>query len=351
MSDVLCDISAFRFYRIPPQVLLLLPMIPAVELDPNRAQFVSHPLISDVIGVPVHTLVDRKGGASAGPRIVKHAWTGELPFGSIQSTFLGIKVSSPLLTLLTMASSVSETKLLMALYEMCGTFAVFEPSDFIEDLLAAANEQHLLDDIDGWERCVDDRGVPTNLWKRPPLVEMRDLERFIAECAGRKGVKRLARAAAAMTGVAASPFEAQASILFGLSRARGGEGLALQNNVDIQLNRDAKRVSGTNKRVADILLTSEDGERSVIVECQGEAFHSSDSKIKSDSDRTTALQSMGYEVVLLTYSQINDPESYEIVTSLISSKLGIVRRPKTKRQLERQKSVRFDVFDDWESMI
>lgn len=351
MKDIVCDISAFRYHRIPPQVLLLLPMIPVAELDPNRAKLAAHPMVSEILHAPLHLLSRTKGRSSSGGRVVKHNWTGDLPPGAIQPTLHGIKVASPMFTLLTMAPSVSETKLLMAVYEMCGTFAVFEPSDFVEDLLAVANEQHLLDDVDGWERCVDSRGVPTNLWKRPPLIELSELDSFIKSCSGMRGVKQLTRAVASVTGITASPFEVQASILFGLSRARGGEGFALENNVDIQLNRAAKRVSGTNKRVADILIISEDGDRSLIVECQGEAFHSSDDMVKSDSDRTTALQSMGYEVVLLTYSQINDPESYEIVASLIASKLGIKRHPRTQRQLERHRSVRNDVFDDWETMI
>lgn len=348
MEDVLCDISAFRYHRVPPQVLMLLPMVPAAELDRNRRGLVAHPLVAEIIGAPVHMLAERPGRSETGGRVSRHVWSKDFPSSALWETVLGIEVASPLFTLLTLAPSVSEERLAMAVYEFCGTFTVFGPSAFIGDLLDYAEREHLLNDGFGWKRCVGSDGQPTDLWNRPPLIELQELDRFILDCAGMRGVKKLANAARLVTGVTASPFEVQASMLLGSSVRCGGEGLHIENNVPIRLNRSSHHVSGTADRVADIVITSEDGERQVIVECQGEAFHSGTEATRRDSDRTTALQAMGYEVILLTYHQIHDPLAFDTVVNLIRAKLGMGPRRKTARQKERELRLRREIFADWE---
>lgn len=351
MDYVLYDISAFRYHRIPPQVLVLLPMVSSADLTSNAAALMKHPLVAEVFHAPVHVLSTQPGASSVGERVVRHVCTRELPFGAVHETYMGIKVASPLLTLLSIAPSVSFEKLLMAVYEMCGTFAVFEPSDFLEDLLASAYEQRLLDPSFGWERCVDAAGRPTNLWRRPPLIEIDELHQFVNDVTGFRGAKKLRAAVNALTGVVASPFEARASMLLSLSRQRGGEQLPVANNVDIVLSRAARRIGGRQKCVADILIEGSVTGRAVIIECQGAAFHGSFERAQSDSDRTTALQAMGYDVILLTHDQIADERNFATVVSLIREKLGIRERPMPERQAQRIKALRNELFDDWESFI
>ncbi len=137
-------------------------------------------------------------------------------------------------------------------------------------------------------------------------------------------------------------------MLLGVSRPLGGEGLRLENNVTLDLNRSAQRISGTQKRIADIVMTNNSGGADVIVECQGAAFHGSVEAKLFDSDRTTALQSMGYEVILMTYSQLTDPIAYRAVVRLIERKLGLRERSKTELQLKRELLMRRDLFDRWE---
>lgn len=61
MEDILCDISAFRFHRTPPQVLMLCPPYPDRATDNNRAGFRNHILTHEILGIPVHLLAtDRK---------------------------------------------------------------------------------------------------------------------------------------------------------------------------------------------------------------------------------------------------------------------------------------------------
>lgn len=327
---------------------MLLPMFPAAETDPARRELAGHPLVSEVTGLPVHLLADKPGRSSSGRRVVKHVCSGDLPVSAIWDTPLGIKVASPLFTLLTLAPAVSEERLVMAIYEFCGTFSVFEPSAFISDLLDYADRENLFDDTFGWERCIGSDGQPTDLWKRPPLVELHELEAFIEACSEMRGVKKLARAFRRVTGVTASPFEVQTSMLLGYPTRCGGAGLQVENNVPIRLDRSSRVLSGTDCRVADIVITSADGLKQVIVECQGEAFHKGYEKSRLDSDRTTALQAMGYDVILLTHRQIHDPRAFKTVVDLIRKMLGMAPQRNGSRFQERETRLRYEIFADWE---
>lgn len=328
---------------------MLLPALPPFGFDRNRAQLAKAPLVAEALRTPVHVLDTRCGSGRKGVRVVRHTWTDELPPQALFDSPLGFQVTSPLFTLLTMAPDVSMTRLAMAMYEFCGMFTVFEMTPALASVLDRAYREHALDAGFGWRRMVSHDGSPSGLWKRPPLIEVDDLLSFASENDGARGIKTFRRAAQMVSGVTASPLEVQASMLLGVSRPLGGEGLLLENNVPLTLSRSAQRISGTQRRIADIVISSEDGRRSVIVECQGTAFHGSVEAKLADSDRTTALQSMGYEVILTTYSQLTDPISYRAVVKLIERKLGINERAKTDRQLDRECQMRQDLFDRWES--
>ena len=85
----------------------------------------------------------------------------------------------------------------------------------------------------------------------------------------------------------------------------------------------------------------------VIVECQGKSVHATEAAGILDSDRTTALTSMGYEVILLTYEQIKDAKSIQVVCDLIARKAGAKRHQKTARARQAQENLRKTLFGDW----
>ena len=255
-----------------------------------------------------------------------------------------------LIALLTLASSVSNERLIMCMYEMCGTFAVCKIAPQVKLALEQAYGSRWGDVQLGWENVKDASGNPTDLWKRPPLIELSELSEYVEKIPGLRGAKSFTRAAKCITGMAASPLEVQASMLFGFSRLRGGEGLRLTNNVEIRMTRSARLISGLDRRYADILLANRDGSRECLVECQGKAIHGSiESKI-SDSDRTTALQAMGYPVVLMTYGQLVDPDAFRVVMELIMSYLDAPLKDKTPRQQKLERQLREEIFIDWAGM-
>ena len=70
----------------------------------------------------------------------------------------------------------------------------------------------------------------------------------------------------------------------------------------------------------------------------------------SDSDRTTALQAMGYPVVLMTYGQLADFDAFRVVMELIMSYLDVPLKDKTPRQQELERRLREEIFIDWAGM-
>ena len=245
MEDILCDISAFRFHRTPPQVLMLCPPYPDRATDNNRAGFRSHILTHEILGTPVHLLATDRKRRLNNVSTVSHLVTNELPFGCIQQTDLGISTASPLYSLFNLASHVDENHLVMAMYEFCGTFSIFRPSPVAEALLDSINSSELLPRSFGWRRVKSSSGRKTDLWRREPLIELGELGQFADAMKSERGGRRFARAAKRVTGVTASPFEVQASMLFSTQRCKGGEGFSgFVNNERIPLSTSARRIYG-----------------------------------------------------------------------------------------------------------
>lgn len=351
MEDILCDISAFRFHRTPPQVLMLCPPYPDRATDNNRAGFRNHILTHEILGTPIHLLAtDRKrrlNNVSTVSRLV----TNELPFGCIQQTDLGISTASPLYSLFNLASHVDENHLVMAMYEFCGTFSIFRPSPVVEALLDSIDSSELLPRSFGWRRVKSSSGRKTDLWRREPLIELGELGQFADAMKSERGGRRFARAAKRVTGVTASPFEVQASMLFSTQRCKGGEGFSgFVNNERIPLSTSARRIYGKSTCCADLLFDVPSGASPLIVECQGKVVHDDYDSAISDSDRTTALQQMGFTVMPLTYRQISDRANFDTVRRMVARQIGVAYRSKNSKEIRCEIDLRRNIFIDWTTL-
>ena len=139
-----------------------------------------------------------------------------------------------------------------------------------------------------------------------------------------------------VTGVVASPFEAQLSLLLATPRVAGGEGLrSFSNNARIVLSGKAARLAGRYNCYADFLFEETGDKKPLVVECQGRLVHSGADAAMSDSDRATALQQMGFNVMLLTYQQIADEKNFEIVKRILFEEIGLEYREETDASLMR----------------
>lgn len=350
MSEVFCGPTAFKLHRIPPQVIGLCPPFPQPRGDKNRTELRSHPVVREILGTPLHRLVFSRNELSNGKLFRDHFWSGECPFGSIWEHELGASVTSPAMTLLGLASAITFPQLLMAVYEMCGGFAVFRPSEAIEEALRkywhGGSER-----LGFWKRVMSTKGAPTSLWMRPPLLDLDELKRFASEVAGHRGARPLAEAAELMTGVCDSPFEVQTSLLLGLPRRLGGMGFTdIENNKVIRLSSEARSLCGKSECRADVYLGARDSARPVDIECQGAVVHDSGESAISDSRRIAALQSMGIDVVPVTFDQISDARSFDALAALVAKRSGRRLAPKTKGLQRRELDLRRNVLIDWNTL-
>ena len=347
MDLTLCGQSAFNYYRIPPQVLGLYPAISLSNMDRRCCGLGSHAVVKDLLHAPLHRLVFTRAQSGSRSLFNSHLLTQGPPPGSFRQTEHGFDVTSPEFTLLNLATQVSRNQLLMACYEMCGSFTVFKPCERTQQQLDEAISLKLIPPSCGWERANDTKGNDTNLWKRTPLLTAADIAAFAKQAAGLRGVKQLRWAAERMTGQTASPFEVQTSILISLPRDEGGLGIDITNNARIPLSEAARSLYDKTCCYADILIESATDSMGVILECQGRSAHDSEAASLSDAERATALTSMGYDVIQITYDQIKEKKSFNHIAELIHKKAGLPYTPKTKQERTAEDALRQELLVDW----
>lgn len=351
MDLTLCGQSAFYYYRIPPQVLGLYPAISLGNIDRSCCGLGSYAVVKDLLHAPLHRLVFTRAQSGSRSLFKSHLLTQEPPPGSFRQTEHGFDVTSPEFTLLSLATQVSRNQLLMACYEMCSSFAVFTPCERTQQQLDEAISLKFIPPDCGWKRIVDTKGNDTNLWKRAPLLSAADIAAFAKQAAGLRGVKQLRWAAERMAGQTASPFEVQTSMLVSLPRDEGGLGIGITNNARIPLSEAARSLYDKTCCYADILIESVTDSMGVILECQGRSAHDSEAASLSDAERTTALTSMGYDVIQITYGQIKDKRSFGNLAELIHKKAGLPYTPKIKQECDAEDALRQELLVDWDDLF
>lgn len=344
MDRILCSISAFRYHRIPPQVLALYPPLPDTFYDPTHRNIALSPLVVDLLGIPIHKISTVRKPNTQAKLYRTHVVSRELPFGSILDTDHNFQVTSPAFTLLGLATKLAPAQLLMAAYELCGTYSAFSPNARTEAILSEALAKGLLAPYDGWRRVVGSRGNPLDLWKRDPILNADELTRLTKQLEGFHGIKRLRWAVSHMTGVCASPFEAKTSILFGLPKASGGLGLTFTNNHRIALSGQAQELYQKSCCYADLFFEGTETHPPIAVECQGASVHGGEAASLSDAARTAALQLMGVEVIPITHKQIEQQNSWDAIKRLLALKLDI-DVVKTSQQKRAEINLRHDLFE------
>lgn len=344
MDRILTGTSAFRYHRVPPQVLALYPVLPEPYEDSNHRKIASSPIVEDLLGTPIHRLVPHPCTPSSTKLYRTHTLSRDLPFGSVVDTDHGFQVASPALTLLGLANTLSRAQLMMAAYELCGSYSAFAPCPRTEGLLASAIADGSLSSHDGWRRVVGSGGRPLNLWKREPLMDVEELAEFANQVEGLHGVKCLRWAARHVTGICASPLEAQVSTLLGLPKANGGLGLTFANNRRIALSAQAQALYPRSCCYADLYFEDSDSHPPIALECQGASVHSGEAAGLSDAARTAALQLMGVVVIPVTHEQIRGAGGWEAIKQLLTRHLG-ANTSKTARQLRAETALRHDLLE------
>lgn len=260
----------------------------------------------------------------------------------------GFLVTSPLLTTFIMSRHLTDLQLLLVLAEMCGLFAVCALPAALEAELSRAIDSGVISTTFGWVRCPSEDGIASNLWRRDALVLGGDLDRFCSDVCGMRCGNRFMAVSQLVPLGAASPFEVEAYLLLGLPRALGGEGFCgIELNVEVMLNTSARAIVEKSRVYIDLLLSSPDGRRQVAIECQGKASHGRAGDGLRDADRMTALQAMGYDVLLLTHRQISDEDRFRAIVKAICRMLDAEYRDKSSDEQRAETLLRSELFVDW----
>lgn len=350
MNLVFSGPTAFALHRIPPQYREALPVIPFVSASASWRKVLKEPIFQSVVQPPLYCLRQTRASCSGAKNLKDQLWLGDLPFGSVRDYGLGFEVTSPLMTLFTLARipGISDVRLIMAMYEICGSFSLFKPSDELNSALGAARLGDGIP-IEEWRPVKTADGKQSGLWSRSPLATPEELRGFARSMRSCRGGARFARCAALVTGTCASPLEVQATMLLSLPPSLGGQGFTgLENNKAIKLSADARAVSGRARRCfGDLYFEDTASGRPLDIECQSGLIHDRHESFISDSNRTAALQIMGIEVLPLTYDQLYDPDRYRAVCTHIARLLGTKTPGLDNHMRKMEIELRYSLFTSW----
>lgn len=376
MDEIVCANTAFRYWRCPPQVCNLYPRLPSPE-DGWRA-LAQSPFVVDVLMTPIITAASTRSNLHSDLRHTIR-WNEAYADNISIDTGMGFSVTDPLNTLFTMTRSISHSDLVLAMYEFCGWFSIFKPSASSELALelassdeACSNTEKLFEldesqDEPPWKRvyatarpksdvmdCLGKEGnnevggKGTSLWIRKPLIEIEELQRFAAKVKSEMWGRQFHEAAQQVIGVAASPLEVAGIMLFSRPRRQGGAGF---NNIYVNdltpLSVSARQIAGQKVCYGDIVIINPITMKAVIIEIQGEVVHGSGAVLDHDATRMTALQSMGYDVFLITHDMLNDHNQLDTIIRSVCDRLNLNYKPKTKAMRRAETRLRANVLSNW----
>lgn len=379
MDEIVCANSAFRYWRCPPQVRDLYPRLPNSE-EGWRA--LSHaPFVTDILKTPIITAASTRSNLHSDIRRTirwAEAYKGNVSF----DTDMGFSVTDPLNTLFTMTRSVSQIDLVLAMYEFCGWFSVFKPSTAVDLALEQADTNELCTSTDKlfelnetqeeapWKRVYtrvnqngtnndqseqensesekNDRGKGTSLWMRKPLIEIEELRRFATKVKCEMWGRQFYDAAQQVTGIAASPLEVAGIMLLSRPRRFGGAGFKnIYVNDLTPLSVSAQQIAGQKVCYGDIVIVNPITMKAVIIELQGEVIHGSGAVLDHDATRMTALQTMGYDVFLVTHDMLNDRNQLNAIIRSVCDRIDLQYKPKTKAMRRAETRLRANVLCNW----
>lgn len=350
MDRILCASSAFHYHRIPPHIREALGPPPPLEGRAALRALSRRGSFMECIPLPLDLLSTDASQRRHALAFRRHLISASGLERGCEMVDASLAVASPEVTLLSLARSAPFHLLCMAAHEMCGTFSVFHPSAE----LAAQLECFELPSGwrgSGWRPFLREDGSISGLWSRPALTCREDLRHLASQVEGVSGRKKLLQVAEHVRDGAASPLEVQVAMLLGLPRTLGGAGISgITLNEPIRLNRAARRIARRETCYGDVCVEPVLGGRPVIVECQSAWAHDNAESFVSDSDRKTALELMGYAVVLVTAHQVRDMTIWHDIVRHVGALAGVPVRFREKWD-EREWELRRSLFMDWKDLF
>lgn len=383
---IICDISAWQYWRCPPLVRkgetsidvacaskeqgglglnrkLLTPRANAREAD----RLLATRILSDLKGVelPIHIMLDRTSPRRSSYLAVCHRPPEWLTREHIVDIGNGLSVLSIPAMLETLGRRLGPFEIAGAMNELCGTYALFHQTarakQVINPLLENGTIKKLANrkadvirffcdesgkratftarkgKIFSWQPTLTKTGTLDNLWKRPPLVTLDELELFANCHPCSKGTGVYAEALKFVQEGLASPFENQIAIALTAPSTLGGEALPVPSfNRKIPFTEAGRKLAGSKYCVGDAVWS----ESRTVLEANGYDCHTDDNGFYIKSGRTSALQSLGYTVHEINYAQFKDRTQYEAIVRSLCSSIGIEPQVRTKVFLQRSEVLR-----------
>lgn len=383
MDTIICDISAFQYWRTPPVVRMLagapegdalvggivsperlarlregcadLPLARACTSpsahwraagEASLAVRACSEMLATSVEGPVDVLVTRREQSRRATVVRPRLWSTGVPAAELRRVGEGLQVVSPAFSLLQLARRATLVRTVLLASELCGSFTVYAPPACVREVLQELVDEGTLPRVGGWSPCLEKEGRLTDLWTRRPLATPDDLRRIAEEAESSGGRARLLEAAGLVVPGAASPFEAKAGVILGFSRRRGGEGQpGFSHNRRVVLTPDARALAGRTSCYCDLYW-----DEGVDLECQSSLVHDAGSSYLSDADRTAALQLMGIRVLPVTYGQLSSARRVGALSRTLAEMRGVPWRPPTERQREAGSRLRREVLVDWGSL-
>lgn len=292
-------------------------------------------------------------------RLKEWAW----PLGN------GIYVSSPEQAVTQMVSEATRIKTLQQIYEACGSYAVFTPNlqsqlaicaienelgplgwealdtpgaldyadaDGARSHLLAEQDEHFL-----WKPCLDRNKRLTTLWRRPAISSAQSFEEFAFSIRYLHGLRRIRELTPYIIDGSASPIETNMVLICCLPAHMGGE--AWEHpilNMRIDLSPAAQKLSGTAYCIGDQVWPH----IKLVIEENGEAYHSDRDGFALASGRRAALEAMGYIVQEINYRQMSDLEQLDQILLTIAEKAGFSSQPRTPAFIKSRYELCHDLF-------
>lgn len=246
---------------------------------------------------PFHLLTSKSGRRLPSSKIICHVRAEPLPKGAFRRLGPELLVASPELSFLEMALILPLPKLAEYGCFLCGTYAI-QPD------AAATND-------------------------RKPLTTKRKLERFIDQMSGSKGCKQARRALPSIIEASASPYETKLMLLLAMPTKQGGYGFPLpQFNRRIAFTSHERRLYGRPYVVLDLYWR----DRSIGIEYDGQAHHSSKEDLERDRRKTGELSCKGITVLRVDRRQLASPSSVYVLARKLARLMGRQIHPPTPQQ-------------------
>ena len=242
---------------------------------------------------PIDVLFPGRENRTRASWVRPHACFDALPAGALLQVSEHVAVVCPELCFLQVAHVFSRERLVLAGYELCGTYAQVGPS--------------------------------LDLQERPALTSTERIRAFAVMLPRMHTAKALKVLDLVRDG-AASPMEAKAAMLLALPTSWGGYGLPAPSlNPELATTPDARRLYARATVRPDLFWA----DARFDLEYDG-GIHEEDATHAKDVARWGALAVMDVDVLMLTAAQLYDAAAFHRLAGVVAAKLG--RRLRIRRE-------------------